>query len=60
MKEYRINKENQDKHIRHDDSTDFLARIGMLVNAKTRWEKDSFSRTELVRTAAGVTIPQKI
>jgi len=39
----RINKQNHDKP-RDDDTTDFPVRIGMLGNAKTRWEKDSYSR----------------
>jgi len=47
MEEKIINKENQDKNVWDDDTTDFPVQIGMLDNAKTRWEKDSFSRNEL-------------
>jgi len=43
----RTNKENQDENIRDDDTTDFHVRIGMLNNAKTRWEKDICSRNKL-------------
>ena len=47
MNEQIINKEKQYKNIWGDDTIDFPLRIGMLDNAKTRWEKDSYSRNGL-------------
>ena len=43
MEMQRINKENQDKNIRIDDTTDFPVRIGMFDTVKTWREKDFYT-----------------
>jgi len=62
MEKQRNNQENQDTNIWDDHTLCIIipVRIGILDNAKTRWEKESYSKNELAKKNCRVSGQQKI